>query len=79
MSQNGIIGLLLIGLLFGGVVMLSRRRVTQAAPATIQQGNVSLVPTRGPMHYTNEETRTITWNEEGLPIEIKIKRDYTIV
>jgi len=32
--------------------------------------------TEGLLHYKNKETRSIEWNQDGLPTQITIEREY---
>ena len=85
MNREGTIGLLLIGLLLGGIFLLVRRPVAlshASAPLQTQThnpGNIRLVPLEAePRRYQNKETRSIEYNEDGLPTKIEITRDYAI-
>ena len=84
MNREGTIGLLLIGLLLGGIFLLARRPVTALTRAsaplqTHNPGNIRLVPLEAePQRYQNKETRSIEYNEDGLPTKIEITRDYAI-
>ena len=84
MNREGAIGLLLIGLLLGGIFLLARRPGTALSHAsapvqTHNPGNIRLVPLEAePRRYQNKETRSIEYNEDGLPTKIEITRDYAI-
>lgn len=85
MNKEGAIGLLLIGLVLGGIFLLARRPALtlSRASAPLQTHNprnrIKLVPLEAePRRYQNKETRRIKYNEEMLPIEIEITRDYAI-
>ena len=87
MNKEGAIGLLLIGLVMGGIFLLARRPRTalslSRASVPLQTHNpgnhIKLVPLGAePRRYQNKETRRIKYNEEMLPIEIEITRDYAV-
>lgn len=76
LNRDGIIGLLLVGLLFGGLMLASRRPVSSAiaAPCCGQGARMVAETPR----YRNKETRRIEYNDDGLPTLIEITRDYTV-
>lgn len=83
MNREGVLGLLLIALLFGGIVLFARRPVTANYASTPRQyssqGNIKVIPVEAePRRYQNKETRRIEYNDDGLPTLIEITRNYAI-
>jgi hypothetical protein len=78
--MNREVGLILIALLFGGIVLLARRR-TDASTALqpYGSGGIRAVPMEsGARRYQNKETRRLEYNDEGLLTFMEVIRDYTI-
>jgi hypothetical protein len=77
-NREGVLGLFLVALLLGGVFLLTRRpTASYASTPQSGQGNIQFVPAE-PRRYQNKEIRQIKYNEENLPVEITITRDYAI-
>ena len=73
------LGLLFVALLFGGVLLLARRRNSTTSLQPYSQGNIKVIPVGAePRRYQNKETRRIEYNGDGLPTMIEITRDYTV-
>lgn len=79
--MNREVGLILIALLFGGIVLLARRRTANASTALqpYGSGGIRAVPMEsGARRYQNKETRRLEYNDEGLLTFMEVIRDYTI-
>jgi hypothetical protein len=86
MNRDTTIGIVMVALLLGGLFLLARRPAAVATPISTYtprqlsgQGNIRFVPAEAESpRYRNKETRRIKYNEDNLPIEIEIIRDYAI-
>ena len=78
--MNREVGLILIALLFGGIVLLARRRTANStALQPYGSGGIRAVPMEsGGRRYHNKETRRLEYNDEGLLTFMEITRDYAI-
>lgn len=81
--SEGVIGLILAGLLLGGIFLFARRPTaltSASAPVqTYNPGNIRMVPMEAePRRYQNKETREIEYNGDGLPTKIVITRDSVV-
>lgn len=86
-SDNRIVGILVIALIIGGVLLLTRKpEGTSDQPLRLNRkvsGEVKHFPiiedrpveSRSAKRYNNTEVWNIEWNEDGLPKRIEIHRD----
>lgn len=84
MNRENTLGIILIALLLGGLILLTRRPAAtsnhvSSPPEQYSQGNIKFIPAQEEApRYRNKETRRIEYNADGLPSLIEITRDYAI-
>lgn len=88
MNRDYAIGFFLLALILGGVFLLARRpqTVSDYTIAPVQQysgGTARMVATEVKAEeegrrYRNKEIRRIKYNDDNLPVEIEIIRDFAI-
>ena len=78
MNKEFALELVLIGLLVGGAIFFARRLGSSTGSTSASTKLLPATEEEEPRRYKNKEIRRIKYNEENLPIEIEITRDYTI-